>query len=160
MQDEASKKSAPNGAPNSSQIGGQHYRLNPAYQHWDLVVDTNMGYFEGQITKYVTRWRRKNGVQDLKKAIHYINKLISLYEDERLRIVNRLRDISTPEKLEKFYNFCSDQKLSRAEVIIFERIVFYTHVDDLKMARLYIEQLIEQSTNHLTPPNPTEGHPV
>lgn len=61
-------------AANETQVGGDHYRTE--YQHWDLATDLNLGYFEGQITKYVTRWRSKNGLQDLEKARHFTAKLI------------------------------------------------------------------------------------
>ena len=57
---------------NEIQIGGDHYKST--YQHWDLVVDTGMPYLIGCTTKYVARWRKKNGKQDLEKANHYISK--------------------------------------------------------------------------------------
>lgn len=65
---------------NSTQVAGNHYRT--PIQHWDWVAANNLGYFEGQITKYVCRWRKKNGVQDLHKARHFLDKLIELQEEE------------------------------------------------------------------------------
>ena len=47
-----------------------------SYQHWDLVHNTGMNYLEGASTKYITRWRKKNGIQDLEKALHYLDKII------------------------------------------------------------------------------------
>ena len=38
----------------------------------------NLGYLEGTAIKYLTRFRKKNGVEDLKKAIHFIEKLIEI----------------------------------------------------------------------------------
>lgn len=61
---------------NDRQVGGQHYQS--PIQHWDYVVANNLDYFQGQITKYVTRWRNKNGVQDLEKARHFLDKYIEL----------------------------------------------------------------------------------
>jgi len=58
---------------NDHQVGGQHYKTN--YEHWDLVLATGMGYLEGCATKYVARWRNKDGVADLKKALHYVEKI-------------------------------------------------------------------------------------
>ena len=66
------------GGANSTQVGGGHY--SSQIQHWDYVVANDLGYFEGQITKYVTRWRKKNGLEDLKKAQHFLNKLIEVEE--------------------------------------------------------------------------------
>jgi len=57
---------------NEYQIGGNHYAGD--YQHWDWVVDNEMNYLLGCATKYIIRWRKKNGLEDLRKAIHYITK--------------------------------------------------------------------------------------
>lgn len=65
---------------NNSQVGGAHYRTE--IQHWDYVVANELDYFQGQITKYVTRWKKKNGIQDLKKAQHFLTKYIELAEKE------------------------------------------------------------------------------
>ena len=63
---------------NSYQIGGAHYQA--PIQHWDYVWANNMDYFQGQITKYVTRWKDKNGLDDLHKARHFLDKYIELVE--------------------------------------------------------------------------------
>lgn len=62
---------------NDIQIGGRHYKKT-AYQHWDFVCDADVHYLVGCATKYVSRWRDKNGVEDLEKAIHYADKAKSL----------------------------------------------------------------------------------
>ena len=59
---------------NSKQVGGEHYRSR--IQHWDYVLANDIPYMEAQIIKYVTRWRKKNGVDDLHKAQHFLEKLI------------------------------------------------------------------------------------
>jgi len=58
--------------PNDMQIGGTHYRIK--YQHWDYVCDVKMPYLLACATKYVSRWRDKNGVEDLRKSMHYLAK--------------------------------------------------------------------------------------
>lgn len=58
---------------NDRQVGGSHYKARK-YQHWDFVCDTGLHYLLGCFTKYVSRWRDKNGVQDLEKSMHYIHK--------------------------------------------------------------------------------------
>jgi hypothetical protein len=67
---------------NDKQINGDHYR--GAIQTWDYIVANDLGFLEGNIVKYVTRFRKKNGLQDLEKAQHYLQKLIEV-ENERLR---------------------------------------------------------------------------
>jgi len=62
---------------NDTQVAGTHYAA--PVQHWDMVVMHELNYFEGQITKYVMRARKKNGLQDLQKAQHFINKYLEVY---------------------------------------------------------------------------------
>ena len=64
-------------AANDTQVGGNHYGLQD-FQHWDMVVHFKLDYFQGQITKYVMRWREKGGIQDLKKAQHFLAKYIEV----------------------------------------------------------------------------------
>lgn len=72
--------SAPSTEANSRQVGGEHYKSD--IQHWDYVWENNLDYFQGQITKYVSRWRSKNGIQDLEKARHFLDKYIELVRGE------------------------------------------------------------------------------
>ena len=62
---------------NTKQIAGDHYK-GKGIQPWDYVAANNLGYFEGTAIKYLTRWKDKGGVDDLKKAVHFIEKLIEL----------------------------------------------------------------------------------
>lgn len=55
------------------QVGGDHYQA--PYQHWDYAAETGLGYLEGNATKYLARHRKKHGVEDLKKAQSYVQKL-------------------------------------------------------------------------------------
>ena len=68
---------------NVRQVGGDHYK-NGGEEHWDRVARLNLDYFQGQITKYVERWRKKNGVEDLKKAQHFLEKYIELVEQGKV----------------------------------------------------------------------------
>ena len=65
---------------NDTQVGGRHYLAS--IQHWDYVAANNLDYFQGQITKYVTRWKQKGGVQDLLKARHFLDKYIEIQLQE------------------------------------------------------------------------------
>lgn len=62
---------------NKRQVGGNHYR-KMVLEHWDIVVLNSLDYFQGNITKYVMRWRDKGGIADLEKAKHYIEKYIEI----------------------------------------------------------------------------------
>ncbi len=65
-----------NDKANDVQVGGTHYQI--AIQPWDYIAANNLGYFEGNVVKYVSRWRDKGGIDDLRKAKHYIDKLIEI----------------------------------------------------------------------------------
>jgi len=62
---------------NNTQVAGSHYKKHPI-QPWDYIAQNKLGYFEGNIVKYVSRWRDKGGVEDLRKARHYLEKLIEI----------------------------------------------------------------------------------
>lgn len=59
------------------QEGGNHYK-GYSIQPIEYIHANNIPFAEGSVIKYVTRWRDKNGVADLKKAIHFIELLIEL----------------------------------------------------------------------------------
>jgi hypothetical protein len=75
---------------NDRQVGGRHYKLT-TIEPWDYIAANNLGYFEGNVIKYVTRWRDRGSVDDLKKAQHYIEKLIEVTENMK---VNPIQDTS------------------------------------------------------------------
>ena len=47
---------------------------------WDFIQDQELDFFEGNIVKYICRWRTKNGVKDLLKVKEYIDKMLENYE--------------------------------------------------------------------------------
>ena len=59
------------------QIGGSHYR-NKGIQPIELIVALNLNFIEGNIVKYITRYKEKNGVQDIMKCVHYSQLAIEL----------------------------------------------------------------------------------
>lgn len=64
---------------NERQIGGDHYKVG-GEEHWDRVERLQLDYFQGQITKYVERAWQKNGIQDLEKARHFLEKYIEIHK--------------------------------------------------------------------------------
>jgi hypothetical protein len=59
------------------QIGGDHYKKHKI-QPIEYIHANNLPFIEGNIVKYITRWREKNGVKDLEKVKHYVDLLIQL----------------------------------------------------------------------------------
>ena len=68
----------------SVQVGGTHYKAK-AVQPWDAMqawmsAEQFEGYLRGNVIKYMARYPDKHGLEDLKKALHYLEKLISFME--------------------------------------------------------------------------------
>ena len=61
------------------QVGGDHYS-KLAIQPVEYITKNKLTYLQGNVIKYVTRYKDKNGLQDLQKARHYIDMLIELEE--------------------------------------------------------------------------------
>lgn len=59
------------------QVDGDHYK-SLKIQPVEFIHANNIPYLEGNVIKYVSRWRSKGGVKDLEKAKHYIDLLIEL----------------------------------------------------------------------------------
>lgn len=64
-----------------TQVGGSHYK-NMTIQPVEFIEKNNLGFCVGNIIKYVCRYKDKNGIEDLKKARHYIDLLIEIEESK------------------------------------------------------------------------------
>lgn len=76
---------AKSAVPNDRQVGGDHYR-NSRIQHWDWASAEKLDYFQGEITGYLARWKRKGPSvqdmhQDLLKGFHYYEKYLEVWRD-------------------------------------------------------------------------------
>ena len=63
--------------PLEEQIGGDHYS-NLKIQPIEYIHENNLSYFQGNIIKYITRYKNKNGAEDIKKIIHYAQIILKL----------------------------------------------------------------------------------
>ena len=57
------------------QIGGNHYK-DMTIQPIDFIMANNLSFCQGNVIKYICRYKNKNGIQDLQKAKQYIDFLI------------------------------------------------------------------------------------
>lgn len=94
---------------NDRQEGGDHYKS--PLQHWDIVVLCGLDYFVGNITKYLFRYKKKNGLEDLKKARHYLDKLV---EVEELRATGKTHELLV-RALEIVHKELEDEELKDEE---------------------------------------------
>lgn len=67
---------------NENQIAGDHYK-SKAIQPWDYIAGNDIGYLAGNAIKYLSRYKEKGGPQDIRKAIHYCQKLLEVEYGEK-----------------------------------------------------------------------------
>lgn len=75
------------------QVGGNHYK-DCKIQPVEYIHANQLGFCEGNVVKYITRWKSKNGIKDLEKARHYIDLLIQLEG----RTPNKAKNGEEPDK--------------------------------------------------------------
>ena len=81
------------------QIGGDHYK-GMAIQPIEYIQANGLSYIEGNIVKYISRWREKNGIEDLKKIKHYVEFLIEEVEGKKGKELGEVND----QKLQAYLN--------------------------------------------------------
>jgi Protein of unknwon function (DUF3310) len=59
------------------QVGGDHYEKH-SIMPWDIIDEYSLNFYEGNIIKYILR-EKGSKLEDLKKAAHYLEKLISIH---------------------------------------------------------------------------------
>jgi hypothetical protein len=128
---------------NNKQIGGAHYQVKKAgaVQHWDYCDANDVPYLESACTKYVLRWREKNGLQDLEKALHYLEK----------RIESQLAGVGAPRggrmNFMEYLSFVTGAGLNDRplELEIITHVMHWSNPEELEAAWLALEDLIESA---------------
>ena len=86
-------------SPSNTQVGGGHYK-DMVIQPFHFAMANNFNAFQFAVVKYASRYLNKNGVQDLKKIMHFceleIERLESLKEDQGEETKNR-KELKTQE---------------------------------------------------------------
>lgn len=101
---------------NARQHGGDHYK-GTGFEHWDFVHGLGLDYFQGNSTKYVSRWRNKGGHEDLLKAIHYVDKARELDKQSDMAVIQR------DDWQNVVYAFCLANHIRHMEYLIIWHIV-------------------------------------
>jgi alpha-amylase/alpha-mannosidase (GH57 family) len=123
---------------NDKQIAGRHYQTTGGVQHWDYCDANDVPYLESACTKYVLRWREKNGLQDLLKAQHYLQK----------RIENQLAGTGAPRggrlSFGEYIKFVNGSGLTERELEleIITNVMHWSNPEELETAWLALEELI------------------
>lgn len=128
-----------------TQVGGNHYK-NLAIQPVEYIFKNNLGYFEGCVIKYVTRWKDKGGVQDLEKAKHFLELLIDLQnqhaKDGLLSLVKEALDESD---LKGDLPTCSP---AVADVTIYRYLIL---ADNATPTKFYVGKFEKKDAEHFYP---------
>ena len=87
--------------------------INPTYyrkgiETTDYIVSHSMNYLEGNIIKYVTRYKDKGGIEDLKKAEWYLTRLIKEQESNETKLSSLEEIIAEEEISEQIKNRLGD----------------------------------------------------
>lgn len=80
---------------NPQQVGGTHYQQN--IQPWDEFRRLNVSWAQGEVSKYLCRWKYKGGIQDLEKALSIVKKYQSPMSKREMRFISY-----HPEFLEQY----------------------------------------------------------
>lgn len=116
---------------NSRQVAGKHYE--GLIQHWDFVVANNLDYFQAQITRYITRCKKKNGKEDLEKAIHYLQKYEEVVTKDPLFLVG------CPEVRMPTHVLAHSMSLDEDQHHFLGRVVHWDDIGVEELARLRID---------------------
>lgn len=128
-----------NKSANEMQVGGDHYKASSGLQHWDLIDTYEVGYLEGCATKYLSRFRKKAGAVDLRKALHYVTKLLEVRErdgfDDKM-----LPDVPYAA-IDKFL---FDNGITGREVAHITALLSWRDLDMLRVVILSLENFIPE----------------
>ena len=120
------------------QVGGSHYG-GVEFQHWDFVLQTGQDYLSAVATKYLCRWRQKNGISDVLKSISYVDKIIGGFARGELTwplpINHEMAHLLWPKYLETY-------PLDRLEKNATWLLIFGANVHDLLEAKKILQRIV------------------
>lgn len=96
---EASTKMQSPSSPLDVQTGGDHYKklkVQPVFYNWANKIP----FIEGCCIKYLTRWREKGGVEDLRKSMH-LHELLIYFETTPIVLIEQERIVELERLLDK-----------------------------------------------------------
>lgn len=123
------------------QVGGDHYK-KLGVQPIELIRDINANFFQGNVIKYITRYKDKNGIKDLEKAKHYLelieelhpannNKKIASYEIDRVNEYIVANKIDTnAAKIIRIVSLCGYDEIDKAIELVDNLINDYNKLEE------------------------------
>jgi hypothetical protein len=153
------------------QVAGGHYKVaDLGAQHWNMLLSAGFGpeYYVGQATKYLSRWQKKNGLRDLAKGKHFIEKLLEIVEQrgaDFLRFGNVqddtiLEQIANDHMITYLNHFFAVNEVDAASCLIISLVMFANNAEVLRHAITECDRLenselardASKTTEDLEPP--------
>jgi hypothetical protein len=114
-----------------SQHGGTHYK-EKGIQPIEYANANDLSFFQGNVVKYVTRYKDKKGVEDVKKAIHYLQMILEF----EYNVFSEVSFSDTENQSETFKNPFSGSDISQEELKKFvESVDNHTSQDNVPEAK-------------------------
>ena len=123
------------------QVGGDHYK-KLGIQPVELIRDINANYFQGNVIKYITRYKDKNGVKDLEKAKHYLELIEELHPNNNSSKIasygiDKVNDYIYANKIDtdaakiiRIVSLCGDDKIAKAIELVNNLINDYNKLEE------------------------------
>jgi hypothetical protein len=132
------------------QVSGTHYKTL-AVQPVEFIMSNQMGFCEGNVVKYVTRWRSKGGLADLQKARHFIQ---FIEEGEKYRrALHRVRGAvvfrAWWDSEMHVDHYIERNQIQNPEAGVIRHIAWWNHsgrLSDLEGATKWLDELIAQAS--------------
>lgn len=125
--------------PNEVQIGGDHYK-GVTFQPWDwartLPDCAGLGYYEVSAISYIARFRKKGGVEDLEKVLHYIDKMLFCFK------LGQYRNPCTASLL-RIREFNRQNSCDRFQSEAIQLLVLWRNEEELLETKKIVEELIQ-----------------
>lgn len=126
---------------NETQVGGVHYQS--PLQHWDFVALCRIGYMRARIMAYIQRWKKKNGVQDLRKGEHFYRKLmenLGTPVDEQLEVPLRCAEVGIT-----LADYFKANEVGAHESYVISMLLSRDY-DNMALGLQKLQQMIEEQT--------------
>ena len=123
------------------QVGGDHYK-KLGIQPVELIRDINANFFQGNVIKYITRYKDKNGIKDLEKAKHYLELIEELHPNNNSSKItsygiDKVNDYIYANKIDtdaakiiRIVSLCGNDKIDTAIELIDNLINDYHKVEE------------------------------
>jgi len=122
---------------NDKQYGGSHYQtLDGSEQHWDFTWRMRYNQFEYCATKYVLRCWDKNGLEDLHKALHHLEKYLELGIEVKVTCIQDMVKFYQPYKLDATQ--CNILCLIHVGLIKEAVKALHDYIDEHELPRTYV----------------------